>query len=63
MIRFLAQRTSKSVSTDIDNGNFRSLLQRFRSSFGSLALGAITLKNDKGKGIEKYGKKKYKIKA
>jgi hypothetical protein len=62
-IHFLARRTSKSVSTDINKGNFRSLLQRFRSSFGSLAFSTITLKNDKGKGIEEYGKKKYKIEA
>jgi hypothetical protein len=63
MIHFLVQRTSKSVSTDINKRSFRSLLQCSIISFGSLAFGSIILKNDKGKGIEEYGKEKYKIKA
>jgi hypothetical protein len=62
-IHLLAQRASKSVSTDINKRSFRSLLQRFRTSFGSLAFGTIILKNDKSKGIEEYGKEKHKIKA
>jgi hypothetical protein len=57
------QRTSKSVSIDINKRSFRSLLHRSRTSFSSLAFGSITLKNDKGKGIEEYGKEEYKIEA
>jgi hypothetical protein len=60
MIHFLVQRTSESVSTDISKRSFRSLLQCSRTSFSSLAFGSITLKNDKGKGIEECNKKNIK---
>jgi hypothetical protein len=49
MIHFLVQRTSKSVSTDINKRSLRSLLRCSRASFGSLSFGSVTLKMTKAK--------------
>jgi hypothetical protein len=43
--------------------SFWSFLQNFRDGFGSSTITNITLKNDKGKGIEKCNKEKSKIKT
>jgi hypothetical protein len=65
IVHFLVQINIERVFTNINKRkkSYRSFLQNFRDGFGSSTSMNITLKNDKGKGIEKCDKEKTEIKT
>jgi hypothetical protein len=65
IVHFLVQINFERVFTDINkrNKSFRSFLQNFRDDFDSSTSTNITLKNNKGKSIEKCNKEKSEIKT